>query len=254
MIVELLGTGTSHGVPRIGCDCPVCTSDDPRNKRMRCSAWIRDGDLSIVIDTGPEFRLQAIRSNIKHLDAVLYTHDHADHLNGIDDLRVYTEQRSLPVYGPDEVLQDISRRFPYAVGENPWRGGLPQLQLHAIDQKGIVIGNMHIIPIPLIHGCRQVFGYRIGTFAYLTDCKSIPQTSVELLEGVTTIVIDALRQAEHPTHMNFDEAMAIAKIIGAEKVYFTHLTHRNDHRQLEQTLPEGFYPAYDGLVIDMIKS
>ena len=251
MIVEMLGTGTSHGVPRIGCDCPVCTSLDPKDKRMRSSIWVHDKDVSVVIDTGPEFRLQAVRARIKHLDAVFYTHNHADHLNGIDDLRAFTEQKSLKVYGPVQVLEDIERRFSYAVGNNPWHGGLPQLQLAEVPIEGITVGSLTFIPIPLVHGCREVFGYRIGNFAYLSDCKKIPENSIKLLGGIDTIVIDALRKDPHPTHMNVQEALEAARNLGAKEVYLTHMTHRLSHADLERSLPQGCHPAYDGLIIDL---
>ncbi len=250
MIVELLGTGTSHGVPKIGCDCPVCRSDDPRDKRMRSSAWIHSGDCSVVIDTGPEFRLQAIRAGIKRIDAVFYTHNHADHLNGIDDLRVFSEQHPLTVYGPAQVLEDIAKRFPYAVGENPWRGGLPQLILKSITADGVWVGPFHVLPVPMEHGCRSVYGYRIGSFAYLTDCKTISQEGYGLLAGVDTIIIDALRKAPHPTHMNIDEAIEAGRRLGARRVCFTHMTHRISHAALAAELPSGFEPAYDGMTIE----
>ena len=249
MEITFLGTGTSHGVPRIGCSCPVCTSHDPKNKRFRSSILVTDGGQSIVVDTGPEFRLQALRARISHLDAVFYTHNHADHMNGIDDLRVFSEEGPLSVYGPNQVLEDIRQRFPYAVGENPWHGGLPQLLLHEIDTGGVTLGSLHFTPIPLSHGCREVFGYRIGRFAYLTDCKEIPESSLPLLGNLDVVVIDSLRYRIHPTHMCIDEAISAAQTIGANTTYFTHLTHRVDHHELDAYAPEGMHPAYDGLTI-----
>jgi phosphoribosyl 1,2-cyclic phosphate phosphodiesterase len=251
MEVTFLGTGTSHGVPRIGCSCPVCTSADHRNKRFRSSIHIKEGNVSVVVDTGPEFRLQALRSHITRLDAVFYTHNHADHMNGIDDLRVFSEQGPLDVYGPRQVVEDIHQRFPYAVGENPWHGGVPQLRLHTMDTKGVTIGPLHFIPVPLVHGCREVFGYRIGAFAYLSDCKEIPQSSFVLLEGVEVVVLDALRYAKHPTHMCVDEAIEAARRIGAGTTFLTHLTHRVEHNELDAYLPESMHPAYDGLVVQV---
>lgn len=249
MEITFLGTGTSHGVPRIGCSCEVCTSNDPRNKRFRSSLLISEGDTAVVIDTGPEFRLQALRSHIRRLDAVFYTHNHADHMNGIDDLRVFSETAPLNVYGPPQVLDDIRQRFPYAVGENPWRGGLPQLILHDVPMDGISIGNLDFVPIPLVHGCREVYGYRIGRFAYLTDCKTIPESSLPLLSGLDVLVIDGLRYKSHPTHMSIDEAIANARTIDAGTTYITHLNHRVDHVELDAYLPEDMHPAYDGLRI-----
>lgn len=247
MKVTFLGTGTSHGVPRIGCSCAVCTSNDPHNKRFRSSLLIDADDMSVVIDTGPEFRLQALRAHLGRLDAVFYTHNHADHMNGIDDLRVFSETAPLPVYGPQQVLDDIAQRFPYAVGENPWRGGLPQLALHQVPAGGVSIGSLRFIPVPLLHGCRQVYGYRIGSLAYLTDCKEIPESSYALLGGLDVLVLDALRYKNHPTHLSIDEAVKVARRIGARLTYFTHLNHRVDHKELDSHLPCGIHPAYDGL-------
>jgi phosphoribosyl 1,2-cyclic phosphate phosphodiesterase len=218
---------------------------------MRSSVWIREGDISIVVDTGPEFRIQAIRAHIMRLDAVFFTHNHADHLNGIDDLRVFTEHGALPVYGPKQVLFDISQRFPYAVGTNCWQGGLPQLILNEVPHTGVRLGNLEFIPIPLIHGCREVYGYRIGSFAYLTDCKEIPEESYKQLEGVRTLVIDALRQSPHPTHMCIDEAIVAAQRIGSTSTFFTHMTHRVEHGTLDRSLPAGIHPAYDGLTLQV---
>ncbi|PKL14678.1 MAG: MBL fold metallo-hydrolase [Spirochaetae bacterium HGW-Spirochaetae-8] len=251
MQITFLGTGTSHGVPRIGCDCPVCTSSDSRNNRMRASVWIQHDGLSVVVDTGPEFRIQALRAGIKQLDAVFYTHDHADHMNGIDDLRVFSEIASLPIYGPAQVLDDIAHRFPYAVGSNPWRGGLPQLTLNPVPSTGAVCGPLVFIPVPLIHGCREVYGYRIGDFAYLTDCKEIPATSMLLLRGVRILVLDALRPTVHPTHLNIEEAVAAARLIGATSTYLTHMNHRVDYEAIDLALPPDIHPAYDGLVLQV---
>ncbi len=249
MQITFLGTGTSHGVPRIGCSCAVCTSNNPKNKRFRSSVLVEEGDDAIIIDTGPEFRLQALRSQITHLNAIFYTHNHADHMNGIDDLRVFSEIEPLKVFGPEQVLNDIRQRFPYAVGENSWRGGLPQLVLGGVPPEGVVINSLRFIPIPLVHGCRQVYGYRTGGFAYLTDCKEIPAASLSLLEGLDILVIDALRYKTHPTHMSVDEAVATAQAIGATTTYVTHIAHDLDHEELDGYLPDSMHPAYDGLSV-----
>lgn len=251
MHITFLGTGTSHGVPRIGCSCEVCTSHDPKNKRFRSSLLVQEGTDSVIIDTGPEFRLQALRAHVTSVRAVFYTHNHADHMNGIDDLRVFSETAPLDVYGPPQVLEDIRQRFPYAVGENPWRGGLPQLVLHPVPLEGATVGSLRFVPIPLVHGCREVFGYRIGSFAYLTDCKTIPEASLPLLGGLDVLVIDALRFKSHPTHMSVDEAVSMAQAIGAHHTYLTHLNHRVDHAELERYLPASMHPAYDGLVVEV---
>ncbi len=249
MDITFLGTGTSHGVPRIGCSCSVCKSNNVKNKRLRSSIHTQSGDTSIVIDTGPEFRIQMLTHHINHLSAVLYTHNHADHINGIDDLRVFSEISPLEVYGPQQVIDDLHQRFLYAIGTNPIRGGLPQLITTLMPLSGIHIGELSILPIPLIHGCREVYGYRIGKFAYLSDCKEIPNESIEKLQGVEVVVIDALRYKLHPTHMNLDEAVASSLLIGANETYFTHLSHNFDHDTLIRDLPHGMYPAYDGLIL-----
>ncbi|MGI6466713.1 MAG: MBL fold metallo-hydrolase [Sphaerochaetaceae bacterium] len=242
-----LGTGTSHGVPRIGCKCDVCTSNDPKDKRYRCSLLIEQDDYSVVIDTAVEFRLQVLRANINHIDALFYTHNHADHMNGIDDVRIFTRQGDLNVYGPDEVLKDIESRFPYTVASNNLIRGLPNLKLNRIDSSGVKIGPLHFYPVPLVHGFSQVFGYRVGKLAYLTDCKEIPQSSLPLLEGVEVLIIDALRFKEHSTHMSIDEAIETANFLKVKKSYLTHLDHDISHSDLERYLPDNIYPAYDTL-------
>ncbi len=249
MEITFLGTGTSHGVPKIGCSCSVCTSTNTKNNRYRSSIYIKEGEFSLVIDTGPEFRLQMLRAHITHLNGVLFTHNHADHINGIDDLRVFSETAPLTVYGSAEVVEDLHNRFSYAIGTNPFKGGIPQLETKIVPLDGLVVGNLQIFPIPLIHGCRKVFGYRIGKFAYLSDCKIIPEESYKRLEGVEVVVLDALRYREHPTHMNIEEAIASANRIGAKTVYFTHMSHNLDHEILEKSLPSHMHPAYDGLTI-----
>ncbi len=251
MEITFLGTGTSHGVPRIGCSCSVCTSSNEKNKRLRSSIYIKSNNTSIVVDTGPEFRIQMLREHITNLSAVLYTHNHADHVNGIDDLRVFSEISPLDVYGPKQVIDDLYARFSYAIGTNPYRGGLPQLITHLMPAKGLHIGDLSITPIPLIHGCREVYGYRIGSFAYLSDCKEIPTESFELLGDLDVVVLDALRYKKHPTHMNLEEAIASALSIGAKKTYFTHLSHKFDHDTLLHDLPPTMYPSYDGLTIQI---
>jgi len=249
MDITFLGTGTSHGVPKIGCSCPVCTSTNRKNNRYRSSIYIKEGDLSLVIDTGPEFRLQMLRAHITHLDGVFYTHTHADHINGIDDLRVFSEKTPLTVYGSEEVIDDLYKRFSYAIGTNPFKGGIPQLETTIVPPEGVSVGLLQVIPIELIHGCRNVFGYRIGDFAYLSDCKIIPEESYKKLEGVKVVVIDALRFNTHPTHMNVQEAIAASQRIQADTVYLTHMSHDLDHDALEASLPSHIHPSYDGLTI-----
>lgn len=247
MKLTFLGTGTSHGVPVIACSCPVCTSVDPRNVRTRSSVLLDDGRKIVVIDTGPDFRAQMLRERIDHLDAVIFTHDHADHLNGIDDLRVFTWHKRLPVYAATEVLEEIGNRFSYIFSSRVPGGGKPNLDVHSLSSEGIVIGDMHIVPVPIFHGSRLIHGYRIGSLAYLTDCSGIPEESFAMLSGVKILVVGALRYRPHPTHFSVSQAVEAAQRIGAEITYLTHICHDLDHSVLEKELPEGVFPAYDGL-------
>jgi len=250
MRITFLGTGTSHGVPKVGCSCPVCVSEDEKNKRYRSSILIEHDGYRYVVDTGPEFRLQMIRAHITHLDGVLYTHCHADHINGIDDLRVFCAEGPLDVYGSEAVIDTLNTRFAYAVGKNPYRGGLPQLHAHVIPREGLNLAGVHCIPVPVIHGCKSIYGYRIGPFAYLTDCKTIPEESYALLEGLEVVVLDTLRYESHPTHMNVAEAVAAAQRIGAGRTYLTHISHRLEHNTFDADLPENIHPAYDMMMLD----
>ncbi len=252
MEVSFLGTGTSHGVPVIGCSCPVCTSSDPRDQRYRSSVLLEVEGKNILIDTGPEFRLQAIRAGIKHLDAVLYTHDHADHLNGIDDLRVFTHDATLPVYGNQRLVDCITGRFGYVLGRCEFAGGLPHLQTAVLERPvPVSVAGVEVLPIPIFHGDLTIFGYRVGAFAYLTDCSGIPDGSWELLRDLDVLVIGALRKKPHPTHFSIDQAIEAAERIGARTTYLTHLCHETLHQELEASLPESIHVAYDMLKLEV---
>ncbi|MGE4466334.1 MBL fold metallo-hydrolase [Sphaerochaeta sp.] len=246
--VIFLGTGTSHGVPVIGCKCPVCTSSDPRDKRFRSSILIRSGEHSLLVDTTPEFRLQALRADISHLDAVLYTHDHADHFNGIDDLRVFCKDQVLPVYCQDEVKHAIMDRFPYVLTGSKVAGGVPHLQLNTMKAyEAVEIGPFTVIPIPILHGKREIFAFRIGDFAYATDCSEVPPESLPYFRGLDTLVVGALRYWPHPTHYSVFEAKAFVEFVGAKRAYFTHISHNISHQKLEDELPSHIHVAYDTL-------
>lgn len=249
----ILGSGTSTGVPMIGCRCPVCCSTDPRNQRSRCSALIRGGGLQILIDSATDLRFQALREGLQQIDAVLYTHTHADHVHGIDDLRSFNRrnQQSLPLYGSPECVATLLRNFPYIFmpGEN---GGFrPRLHLETITGP-FSIGAVPIIPLPIAHGDDLILGYRIGNLAYLTDCNRVPPATRAILAGITTLVIDALRFSPHPTHFTITEAIAFAQGCGIERTILTHLSHDVDARQHGATLPAGFEFAYDGQVIPFL--
>ena len=255
MLITVLGSGTSFGVPSINCECPVCTSDDPHDKRTRASIWINDGTTSVVIDTATDFRQQALREKIRTVDGLLITHCHADHIHGLDDIRPYTYKNSIPVYGNDWSMDEFKERFSYIFKRTQRGGGKPQITLNSISQKmldaneEIKIGSLSFLPVPIKHGNLDVLGYRTGSFAYLTDCNSIPASSMEKLRGVEFLIIDALRYRPHSTHFSIDEAIEASRKIGAEKTWFTHLCHDVAHKDLKQDLPEGIAPAFDGLKI-----
>lgn len=253
--MTLLGTGTSFGVPVIGCDCEVCRSDDPRDARLRVSALVETGDgKRILIDTPPEIRLQLVRARIGSVDAVLYTHEHADHVHGIDDLRaVSVRTGTLPLYGSAETLATIRNRFPYIFDPSirPPRGSSkPELSTHVLEPgEPVVIAGLDLLPLAFEHGNIQVLGFRFGPGAYLTDVKSVPADAIDALRGVKVLVLNALFERPHATHLSIPEAVDVAEAVGAEQTYLTHLTHRYSHRALEERLPDGVAPAHDGLVI-----
>ena len=248
--VTFLGTGTSHGIPVIGCSCPVCTSTDPRDSRYRASILLHQDESTILVDTSPEFRLQALRAGIKGLDAVLYTHDHADHFNGIDDLRVFCKDRCLPVYCKEDVAQAIQSRFSYVLHGEDIAGGIPHLELKILKAyEPVQIGSCTVLPIPILQGKREIFAFRVGSFAYATDCSEVPIQSLPYFEGLDTLVVGALRYWPHPTHYSVFEATVFARKVGAKRVYFTHLSHGLSHMTLSSELPPGYLVAYDMLHI-----
>lgn len=256
MRLTFLGTGTSFGVPQIGCHCAVCRSPDPRDKRTRVGVHIESrGGTRLLIDTPPELRLQLTAAGIDRVDAVLYTHDHADHLHGIDDLRAISVRRdaALPIYGPADTLQRIARKFPYIFDDSirPLPGThKPEGHLHPLAAgQTTMIGDVAVIPAALPHGHIDVFGYRIGPLAYITDAKSVPDEVMKLMRGARVLVVNALFRTEHPTHLSVPEAVRVAGEIGAERTFLTHLTHDNFHADLEAELPRGIAPAFDGLTI-----
>jgi len=250
--VTFLGTGTSHGVPMIGCDCPTCTSDDSRDTRWRPSIHIEtDGGDAILIDTGPDLRAQALRFGVRRLDAILFTHGHADHILGLDEVRRFNalQHATMPCFGDAATLDDIRRMFAYVFDPaTPRGGGLPQIVLFPIAGS-FCIGRQEIVPIPIFHGARPILGFRFGVFAYLTDCSLIPDAPFSLLDWVDVLVLDALRTRPHPTHFSLDEAVRVAGRIGARRTFFTHMCHDLAHAPTNARLPEGVELAYDGLVL-----
>ena len=257
MRLVLLGTGTSFGVPQVGCGCRTCTSTDPRDRRTRSAALVETRGRRLLIDTPPELRLQLVASGIDRLDAVLFTHAHADHIHGIDDLRPLTTRRKdgLPAFGPPEALAELAQRFTYIFDANHVaRPGtsIPHLTATplAAGQPADVAG-VPVLPLALPHGDQEVYGYRIGDLAYLTDAKLVPIAVRDRLRGLEVLVLNALLPRPHPLHLSIPEAVATAQAIGARRTLLTHLTHESPHAELEASLPPGVEPAYDGLVVEM---
>jgi phosphoribosyl 1,2-cyclic phosphate phosphodiesterase len=254
--LTFLGTGTSFGVPQLGCGCGVCTSPDPRDQRTRVGAAVEtDGGAVLLIDTPPELRLQLVRARLGRADAVLYTHGHADHTHGIDDLRAITARRNahLPMYGAADTLDELAQKFVYIFDDRiKPLPGTTKPQGRAIPLapgETVQVADVSVTAVPVPHGRVTVFAYRIGPLAYITDAKAVPDAAVALLRGARVLVINALFRTPHPSHLSLPEALRVAGAIGAERTYLTHLTHDNFHAELEAELPAGVAPAFDGLTI-----
>ncbi|TDP90650.1 phosphoribosyl 1,2-cyclic phosphate phosphodiesterase [Halanaerobium saccharolyticum] len=252
MQITFLGTGTSHGVPVIACDCEVCKSNNPKNKRMRTSIHIKSEEYNLLIDTPPEMRLELIANNIKNVDSVLMTHAHADHIMGFDDIRAlnWFQGKEMPVYGDHKTLSHIKKVFPYIFSEENPGGGVPQVILKKIEEE-MRFKDLTVQPVPIYHGDNKILAYRINNFAYLTDCSKISESSLKLLEGIEYAAVDALRFEEHPTHMSVDQAVELIESLNLKHGYLTHISHRLDHQKLNDYLPEYVSPAYDGLKIEV---
>ncbi len=250
MNVLFLGTGTSHGVPMIGCDCAVCHSRDPRDTRLRPSIYLElDDGLRVLVDTTPDLRQQALRHQLKQVDAVLYTHSHADHILGLDEVRRYNHmtRAALPLYGDASTLADLRRIFSYVFDPDAAKGGgVPDLRLNTIVGP-FCLGRTVVQPLTVLHGGRPVLAFRIGGFAYLTDCNEIPAGTMAQLEGLDVLVLDALRHKPHPTHFSLSEAVEVAQRLGARQTLFTHCCHDLGHAETCAALPERIALAYDGL-------
>ena len=252
MNVYFLGTGTSQGIPVIGCTDAVCKSTDSRDKRLRVSVWIYDENFSLVIDCGPDFRFQMLQSGCAQMDALLFTHEHADHTAGLDDIRpFYFKQGDIPLYGHPRVLENLAKRYDYIFeSENKYPGAPSVLPIPVYNNVPFSVNNQVIIPINACHGGLQVFGYRIGDFAYLTDVKNIEEAEIEKIKGIKVLVINVLRKEPHPTHFNLEEALIFIEKVQPEKSYFTHISHNfGFHEVIESELPENVFVAYDNLEI-----
>jgi phosphoribosyl 1,2-cyclic phosphate phosphodiesterase len=249
--VTFLGTGTSHGVPMIGCRCPTCVSTDPRDQRWRPSIVIRTADgLSVLVDAAPDLRSQALRFGVERVDAILFTHGHADHVMGLDEVRRYNvlQDGVVPCYGDRRTIREVRRTFAYVFRPVPEGGGIPRLALFPLGGP-FSLGRSEFIPVPVFHGRQLILGYRLGRFAYLTDCSGIPDASWPLLEGVRVLVLNALRDRPHPTHFNLAQALDVVARVRPERALLTHICHDLPHAATSKRLPPGVEIAHDGLVI-----
>ncbi|RKR85215.1 phosphoribosyl 1,2-cyclic phosphate phosphodiesterase [Mucilaginibacter gracilis] len=253
MTITFLGTGTSQGVPVIACDCEVCTSADHRDKRLRSSVLIEAGGKVIVIDSGPDFRYQMLRAHVTHLDAIVFTHEHKDHVAGMDDIRAfnYRQQSAIDVYATERVQTALKREFSYIFHDFKYPG-IPQIELHTISNSPFNIGPVKLIPIEVMHYKLPVLGFRVGDFTYITDAKTIAPEEIEKIKGSKILVVNALQKEKHISHFTLDEAIAFAEEIGAAETYFTHISHRlGKHHDVSALLPPGIHLAYDGLKVDI---
>ncbi len=247
----ILGSGTSQGVPVVGCECAVCQSDDPCDKRLRTSVLIYHHNTAIVIDAGPDFRQQMLREKVNKLDAVVITHNHKDHTGGLDDVRAFNwiQKKPMDIYARDSVLDSIKREFSYAFEDDKYPGA-PEIALHQINATPFSIGNMQLIPINAMHHLMPVFGFRIGDFSYLTDASYIEAKELEKMKGSRIVIINALRKEKHISHFNLDEAIHIIKYLAPEKAFITHVSHQMGFsKAIENKLPENISLACDGMHI-----
>lgn len=253
MKVTFLGTGTSQGVPVIACECEVCKSESPRDKRLRTSILIEGNDKSIVIDSGPDFRQQMLRAGVMHLDAIVFTHEHKDHVAGMDDIRAfnYKQQGAVAIYADDRVQLALKREFPYIFDDKGYPG-IPQIELHHLNLEPFDIGSVHLIPIRVMHYKLPILGFRIKDFTYVTDAKTISEAERAKIRGSKILVVNALQKEKHISHFTLEEALAFADDIGAETTYFTHISHRlGKHSAISKELPANVKLAYDGLQIEI---
>ncbi|MFZ0391424.1 MAG: MBL fold metallo-hydrolase [Calditrichia bacterium] len=254
MKIHFLGTGTSMGIPMLGCQCAVCKSSDPKDKRLRTSVWIQKNNCSLIIDAGVDFRQQALLAGIRRVDAVLFTHHHVDHIFGLDDLRPLgiLQNRAVEIYASPETFRNLQRVYAYLFDENPAQSDIPRVNWNLIENGCFQINDdLEVLPILLYHGKLPVLGYRIGDFAYCTDVSHIPEESFARLDSLKILVLGALRHSSHATHFNIKQAVEAAQKIGAEQTWFIHMSHQVAHQQTNEQLPAGIRLAYDGLEINL---
>lgn len=253
MTVTFLGTGTSQGVPVIACTCAVCKSTDPHDKRLRSSILLEINGKNIVIDTGPDFRYQMLRARVQHLEAILYTHAHKDHIAGLDDIRAFNYFQGTPidVYADQPVQEALKREFYYIFASRNFPG-IPQIHLFDIDETPFYVGDILVTPLLIWHHQLPIKGFRIGDFTYLTDAKSVPDSTLKKIEGTKILVVNALQREPHISHFTLDEAIGFAQKVGAAKTYLTHVSHRLGlHKEVQLELPPNVALAYDGLVVSV---
>jgi phosphoribosyl 1,2-cyclic phosphate phosphodiesterase len=251
--VTFLGTGTSQGVPIIGSDHPVCLSENPKDKRLRVSALLEWEHYCYVIDCGPDFRQQMLTNHVKKIDGIVFTHEHNDHVVGLDDIRpFYFRQGNISIYSHQRVLNSLKERFAYVFETKNKYPGAPTLNENIIDDTPFILGNKRVIPVNVYHPELQVYGFRIGDFAYITDAKIIPQLELDKLKGVKTLVLNALRKEEHRSHLSLNQALEVVDYLKPDKAYFTHISHHMGfHDDVQNELPEGVFLAYDNLKIEV---
>lgn len=254
MKVTFLGTGTSQGIPIIGSDHPVCLSNDPRDKRLRVSVLVTWDNYTYVIDCGPDFRQQMLTNGVRKIDGVLFTHEHADHTAGLDDIRpFFFRQGDIPIYAHNRVIEQLKVRFNYIFAtENRYPGAPAVKEIPVYNDKPFLLGDLHVMPVNLMHNTLQVFGYRFDKFAYLTDVKTVPVEEMKKLNDLDVLVVNALRIEPHHSHFNLEEALEFVKKVKPKRAYFTHISHLlGFHEEVQKELPEGVYLAYDNLTIEI---
>ncbi len=254
MRILFLGTGTSTGIPSLCCSCDVCTSDDPRNKRLRASALIQNNGFNVLIDTSTDLRQQCLRHNITQIDGVLYTHHHADHVHGIDELRCFNffNKTVIPCYGNPMTLAAIQKNFSYIFnGEIPMGGGIPKLDMITLDSQPFSVGGVQVTPVDIIHGNMTILGYKINNAAYVTDCNRLPDKARETLSGLDVLVLNALGFEPHATHFCLSESLAAIEELKPKRAILTHINHKFDHEAVSRDLPDNVELAYDGLTVDL---